>query len=142
MTQWYHPGCGAMKRPEAFLEILDSDNPLTESETAELRGIAEIGAAFRRVPRIDGIQHSPNSRARCRNCLEPIEKDVWRIKLVYFEAEAGMYNPAGYLHLTCSNEYFETVEILDRIEHFSDGLSSAEVDEIRKTLEHKQDLRN
>lgn len=136
MVHWYHPLCAAMKRPEPLLEALaGEDVPFDEDDTENLKRIAELGAAHRRVPRIDGIQRSPNSRAKCRSCLEPIEKETWRIKLVFFATEVGMFNPSGYLHASCSGEYFETTDILDRIVHFSDELTEEELSEISGLLQ-------
>lgn len=120
LTLWFHPECAAYKRPETFMEAIELyDGEI--SELARLRTIAEFGAQHKRVPRITGAERASSGRASCRQCRETIAKDEWRIKLVYFED--GRFNPSGYLHPSCSTEYFETTDILDRIKFFSPELS-------------------
>jgi len=133
MTHWFHVDCAAMKRPEPFLETVSQDDfGIEGSELDALRTIAEKGMAHRRVPRIDGAERSPTSRARCRHCREAIEKDSWRIGLVFYQE--GMFNPSGFMHLACSNDYFETTDILDRITRFSDELSGEDLNDIGAIL--------
>lgn len=134
MTHWFHPLCAAMKRPDPLLEtISEGDHGIDRDESDRLRQIAKGGLAHRRVPRIDGAARSPSGRARCRHCREMIEKDAWRIGLVFYEE--GMFNPAGYIHVACSSGYFETVDILDRIDHFSPELTGADLKAIVEVLE-------
>jgi hypothetical protein len=122
MTHWFHPVCAAMKRPGVFIEYMDaSDFARTDVDTETLLGIARLGVQHRRLPRIDGAERSPSGRATCRHCRELIEKDVWRIRLVFYEE--GMFNPAGFVHLSCVSGYVETDEVLDRIAHFSPDLT-------------------
>jgi len=118
-----------MKRPEPFLEA-DAVSDLKDAET--LKRFAEQGVEHRRLPRIDGAERSPSGRASCRHCREPIEKDAWRIRLVFWEE--GMFNPAGYIHLTCANEYLGTEQIVDRLRNFSPELTEEDVQEISATL--------
>jgi hypothetical protein len=133
MTHWFHLRCVSMKRPDPFLDTTEGDNHGIDSDELEqLRATASFGLAHRRVPRIDSAGRAPTGRARCRHCREMIEKDAWRIGLVFYEE--GMFNPAGYIHLTCSGEYFETVEIVDRIAHFAPHLAEADLDAIGKEL--------
>lgn len=133
MTHWFHLACAAMKRPDPVLEVLSEGNHGVDSSKAErLREIARSGLAQRRVPRVDGAERAPSGRATCRHCRQPIEKEAWRIKLVFYEE--GMFNPAGFIHVGCSEGYFETTAILDRIAHFSPELSAADLDEIGELL--------
>lgn len=133
MTHWFHPKCAALKRPDAFLETtLKQDTVLDSAEVVQLTRLAKAGLEHRRLPRIDSVQRSPSGRARCRQCREPIAKGDWRIGLVFHEE--GMFNPAGYIHLTCSGDYLGTSDILERLCHFAPGLSDSDVKEIQDTL--------
>jgi Poly(ADP-ribose) polymerase and DNA-Ligase Zn-finger region len=132
MTLWLHLRCAAFKRPEPLLETLAESQGASVERADDLRAIAEFGVAHRRVPRVDGASRAPTSRARCRSCREFIEKDGWRIGLVYFEGYR--FEPSGYIHAECANEYFETVDILDRVRHFSPELEPAELDELGQRL--------
>lgn len=129
MTHWFHLPCAAMKRPEPFLET-DAVSDLKDAE--KLKRFAEQGVEHRRLPRIDGVERSPSGRATCRHCREAIEKDTWRIRLVFWEE--GMFNPAGYIHLTCAEEYLGTTEIVDRLKNFSPEMTEEDVLEISAIL--------
>ncbi|MDH3643270.1 MAG: PARP-type zinc finger-containing protein [Gammaproteobacteria bacterium] len=131
MTQWYHTLCGAYRRPEAFEEILQQPDHNLESVDVLAAAVAG-GLAHQRVVRIGGVERAPSGRARCRCCRELIEKEAWRIPLLFFEE--GAFNASGFIHVTCSGQYFETVEIIDRLEHFGKGLAAAEIDELRRLL--------
>ena len=130
MTLWFHPGCGALKRPEPFLEALAETETKVEGRE-ELERRARVGVEHRRLPRLSGAERSPSGRARCRSCREPIAKGGWRISLVYYQE--GRFEPAGFIHLGCASEYFETTDIVDRIRHFS-KLTDDDLDEIGREL--------
>ncbi len=131
MTLWFHPKCAAFKRPEVFLEVLDTCDA-RDIEADTLRALAEHSAGHRRRARINGAQKAPTGRARCRHCKEMIKKDLWRVPLAYFED--GRFQPSGFVHMTCVADYFETTNIMDAVSHFSE-LSEAELTEIRSELE-------
>ena len=135
MSIWFHLRCGAFKRPEVLVEALDSA-PTEIPGSDDLRSIAEPGIAHRRLPRVNGAQRSPTGRARCRSCRELIEKDTWRIPLVFFEM--GRFQPSGNIHAECALEYLGTLELLDRVRHFSPQLSPDDLEAFRQAL----DLRN
>lgn len=130
MTLWFHPRCAAYTRPEPFLEAVAQHGP---GEFDELEAAARFGIEHRRVPRIHGAERSPTARAACRHCREPIAKNDWRIGLVFFEE--FRFNPGGFVHAACARGYFETVDLLDRIRHFSPTLADADLDEIRAALD-------
>ncbi|MEM7282248.1 MAG: hypothetical protein AAF438_11540 [Pseudomonadota bacterium] len=131
MTLWFHPTCAAFKRPEVFLEVLDTcDASGIDAET--LRGFAEHSAGHRRRARINGAQKAPTGRARCRHCKEMIGKGLWRVPLAYFED--GRFQPSGFVHMTCVNDYFETTDVLDAIRHFSPELTDADFVAIKAEL--------
>ena len=138
MTLWFHVHCGAYKRPEPFLELLDAvQDPegISRDELAvaqALRPAAEFGIEHRRVPRIDKVGRAPTARARCRCCREPIEKDSWRIGLVFFEEYR--FEPSGFIHAGCAGEYFGTTDLMERIRHFNPELDPAELDGIGAAL--------
>lgn len=131
MTLWFHPRCAAYKRPEPFLETLAAV-PATE-DWADLAAAARFGIEHRRVPRINGAERAPTGRARCRHCRELIDKDQWRIGLVFFQD--FRFEPGGFVHAACARGYFETVNLLDRIRHFSPALTPADLDDLRAALE-------
>ena len=132
MTLWLHLRCAAFKRPEPFLEALGDGQGAAIEALDELRSIAEFGVAHRRVPRVNGASPAPTARARCRSCRELIDKDSWRIELVYFEGYR--FEPSGYIHAECAGDYFDTIEIMDRIRFFSPDLEPADIDRIRERM--------
>src|SRR5690606_23986314 len=121
--------------PEPFLEALDAAGAALRREMKaadRLRAAAEFGIAHRRVPRVNGAGRAPTGRARCRHCRELIEKDSWRIGLVFFEEYR--FEPSGYIHAACAGPYLETVDILDRVRHFSGDLTDADLKALKKAM--------
>lgn len=141
MTLWFHLPCAAFKRPEPFLEMLEAlSGDGEESVSADDRSLAEglgpaaeFGISHHRVPRIDKADRAPTGRARCRSCRELIEKDGWRIGLVFFEEHR--FQPSGFIHAACAEEYFGTTNVLDRILHFNPALSPGELEAIEAALQ-------
>jgi len=135
MTLWFHVPCAAYKRPQVFLDtVQDSTEAIADRE--RLEAVARRGIAHRRLPRIDGIQRAPTARSRCRHCKEMIERQAWRIPLVYYEE--GRFEPSGYVHLRCAPAYFETTEVIDSIRQFTPELSDNDVADIRAHLVQSQ----
>lgn len=130
-THWFHMKCGALTRPEPFLEVLGGA-PVDDDMRSWLERQASLGVAHRRLPRARGVERAATGRAACRSCREPIAKGDWRIALAYYED--GRFSPSGFLHLRCAREYFETAELGDRLRHFSPGLTDPEVSEIDAVL--------
>jgi hypothetical protein len=130
MTLWFHPECGALKRPESYLEAVAETAPEVPY-AARLEAAAREGAAHRRLPRIDGAQRSPSGRAKCRHCREVIPKDAWRIQLVFFQD--GRFEPAGAIHAGCCGAYFETADVLGRVCRFA-SLTEEEAAELRAAI--------
>jgi hypothetical protein len=129
MTLWFHLPCAAYKRPAPFLEIAASSG---EPAAAALIPVAELGIAHRRLPRVNGAERAPTGRARCRSCKELIEQDSWRIALTFFEEYR--FSASGFVHAACAAQYFETIDLVDRVAHFSPALTPAELDELRGAL--------
>lgn len=119
MTLWFHPLCAAYKRPEALLQALAGAEP---ADKDTLERAARHSASQKRLSRIDGAERAPSGQARCRQCREPIAKGDWRIRLTFYDE--GRFEPAGFLHLTCRQAYFETGDVLDAALHFSRNLSA------------------
>jgi hypothetical protein len=131
MTLWFHLPCAAYSRPEPFLETQSGATP--EAQPTQWIEAARFGIAHRRVPRLHGAERATSSRARCRSCREPIGKDEWRLSLVFFEDYR--FSPGGYIHARCARAYFETVDLLDRIRHFSPTLSEPDLAEIAAAMD-------
>lgn len=131
MTHWYHPRCGAYKRPEAFLDALPAATfAIPESE--DLMAAARDGITHRRVPRINGAERDPSGRAHCRSCKDTIAKGTWRVPLVYFEE--GRFVPSGSIHAGCAQAYFGTTAILARIRHFAPSLGEDDLAAIQAAI--------
>ncbi len=128
MTLWFHLTCAAYARPEPFLEIAATAG----HAAAALIPDAKFGIEHRRLPRLHGAERAPTGRARCRSCKELIAKDEWRIALVFFEE--FRFEPGGFAHAGCSQPYFETIDVVERIRHFSPELGAADIAELRQAL--------
>lgn len=130
MTLWFHIPCAAHKRPESLQEVLGEAEGVDNVE--DLQVIIATGIEHHRLPRINGLQRAPSGRAKCRSCHEMIAKDEWRIPLVYFEE--GMFNPSGFIHLSCTSEFFETTNVMDRLVFFAKELKEDELVEVANLL--------
>ena len=143
MTHWFHLPCAAYRRPEAFLEgiaatdveiddraalEIDDRAALEIDDRAALEHEAALGITHRRLPRVSKAERAPTGRANCRACKTPIDKDTWRIALVFYED--GRFVASGFMHAKCVKDYLETTEIAPRLKHFSPELSDAELEEI------------
>jgi hypothetical protein len=129
--QWSHLECGAMKRPESFLEAVAAAEP-PPPDKERLEALARQGVEHPRVARVSGAERDPSGRAACRHCKEKIDKGAWRLALVFFED--GRFSPAGSLHLRCASAYLGTTDVLPRLKRFSPALSEAELAEIQSGL--------
>jgi hypothetical protein len=125
-THWFHLECAAFKRPEPLLEALEARSEALEG-SPRLVAEARRGIAQRRLPRINGAERAPSGRAQCRSCRATIERGAWRIPLVFHEE--GRFAPAGFVHATCAQAYFETRDVIERLKRFAPKLTE---DELRK----------
>ncbi len=134
MTLWFHLPCAAYSRPEPFLETQVELQAAAPADTplASLLAAAHFGIEHRRVPRLHGAERAASGRAHCRCCRDLIGKGEWRLPLVFFEEYR--FNPGGYIHAHCAREYFATVDLLDRIRHFSPELREPDLDEVASAL--------
>ncbi len=129
MTIWFHPLCAAYKRPASLLEALQQTAENVPDRDA-LERAANGSTTFPRLTRIDGAERSPSGQAKCRLCHQLIARDVWRVRLVFFEQ--GVFSPGGFVHLDCRNAYFETADILAPLLHFSPKLSEEDREELTR----------
>jgi hypothetical protein len=132
MTLWFHPLCAAYKRPQPLLEALEQTTE-SVSDQESLKAAAHRSATSPRIPRIDGAEKSRSGQAKCRHCHEPILRESWRIRVVFYEE--GRFAPGGYVHLGCRTAYFETDEVLEPVLRFSPALSETERAELIRALD-------
>lgn len=130
-TLWFHPLCGAYKRPESMLEALEQNRPAAPDADV-LERAARGNATQRRLQRIDGAERSPTGQAKCRHCHEPIARGEWRLRLVFYEE--GRFSPSGFVHLKCRGAYFETEDVLAPALHFSPNLSDEDRADLARAL--------
>ena len=130
-TLWFHPLCGAYKRPESMLEALEQ-NRAAAPDADVLERAARGNATQRRLQRIDGAERSPTGQAKCRHCHEPIARGEWRLRLVFYEE--GRFSPSGFVHLKCRGAYFETEDVLAPALHFSPNLSDEDRADLARAL--------
>lgn len=131
MTLWFHPACAAYKRPEPLFQAL-AQTPESVPDRERLERAARASLAQRRLPRIDGAERAPSAQAKCRHCRQPIERGAWRIRLVFYDE--GQFSPGGFVHFDCRQAYFETGDILEQLLHFSDALTDAEREALRRAF--------
>jgi hypothetical protein len=131
-THWYHVACAAYARPESFLEGLAAAAPDQVECRDALEAQAKLGVAHHRVARGRRVERAATGRASCRHCREAIEKDAWRIALVYYED--GRFTPAGFIHLRCAGPYLETAALMPRLRHFTSELTDADAAEVAAGL--------
>jgi hypothetical protein len=140
---WYHLGCGALRRPEAFLEaILQAPEEVASEIAVEDRArwapLAEAGKTYYRLSRFVKAQAAPSGRARCQGCRELIEKGA--LRFVLERIEDGMVSGAGFVHVGCAHAYAGSVTgVLQRVEAQSE-LSGEEWTEIKASLEQQATL--
>ena len=127
MTLWFHPLCAAYKLPDSVLAALQvTTDPLPDRESLQ-RAALEC-KEHPRLARIGGAERSKSGQAACRHCQEPIEKDSWRIRIVYYEE--GRFSPGGYIHVSCTRAYLETDDVLEPVLQLSPALSETDRHEL------------
>jgi hypothetical protein len=132
MTLWFHPLCAAYKRPQPLLELLEQTTErVADQENLKRAALGSI--THPRIPRIDGAEKSRSGQAKCRHCHEPILRESWRIRVVFYEE--GRFAPGGYVHLGCRTAYFETDEVLEPVLRFSPALGETERAELIRAFD-------
>jgi len=129
-TYWFHLSCAACMRSEELLPLLEAEPSIPD--LAGLRATAQLGRSHPRLERLLRVERSPSSRARCRSCRTLIEKDGWRFSLGIFEE--GRMEPIGFIHVACAATYFETEDVLPRVERLCPTLSATDREEIQRGL--------
>ena len=123
-THWYHSRCGALRRPEAFLEAIDSISDevgelVTSAQRDELRALAEPGTVYYRLCRFVKVQEASSGRARCQGCRQLIEKGD--LRFVLERIEDGMVSGSGFVHLGCAHKYAGAVDgVMQRVRSLSE----------------------
>jgi len=130
--RWFHLVCAACMRPAQLLAVLDTDGS-DVPEREWLRATAVTGAAHRRLPRLLRAERAGSGRASCRLCREPIAKGTFRFALQLFEEDLRPA-PIGFLHPRCSEAYFGTRDVLERVVKLTPELTHEEVAEIGELL--------
>lgn len=126
---WYHPLCAAYRRPEAFLQAVESSD-LVLPERDALTALAAEGVAHHRLPRLDRAERAPTARAACRACRAAIPKDGWRIALLFWQD--GRFAPAGFVHASCAPTYFETANLIGRVRHATPALTDDDAESLAR----------
>lgn len=130
-THWFHLDCGAFRRPQPFLEAVESATaPIEDAEP--LKAHARSGIDNEKLTRINGAERDKSGRAQCRSCKAVITKGAWRIPLVFYEEDRFM--PGGFIHAGCAQAYFGTTELMPRLQRFAKGLTEAELAEVRSEV--------
>ncbi len=132
MTHWFHVPCAAFRRPEPFLETMTTASEAMPDQE-RLEHEARLGVAHHRLPRVSTAERATSGRAACRACRTPIEKDSWRISLLFYDD--GRFVPSGFIHIGCARAYLETAEVLPRLKHFSPALGDADLAEIQAEID-------
>ena len=134
---WFHLVCAACMRPEKFGPTLESCNqPIPDA--AWLREAVRVGLQYQRLPRLLRAERATSGKAHCRQCRELVNKGSWRLALQVFEE--GRMQGIGTIHLECALAYFDTVEILDRIERLTEGLTPTDLSEIERCCQELPSL--
>ncbi len=134
--RWFHLECAALKRPERFGPALDAATDVPECDT--LRALVTSGLEHPRLVRIVRAERAPSARAHCRHCRELIDKGALRIALEIWED--GRFSPMGSVHASCAPSYFETRELMPRLERTSPELSTEELARLRETIASAPDV--
>lgn len=119
MTHWHHPECAAHRRPESLASVLAN---YPEGDAERLASIAQHASKFPRLQRMGKLEQASSGRARCRHCNELIEKDTWRIPLIFFNEDT--YATSGFIHLSCTQEYTETDQLWPTLARFAGELDT------------------
>jgi hypothetical protein len=128
---WLHLPCAALMRPDPFLAALrSSTDPIPERDWLE--SAAEAGVAHPRLPRLLRAERSPSGRARCRQCRGLVEQGAWRLALHIFEE--GRFASIGCIHARCSEAYFGTRDIVDRLRRLTLDLTDEDAREVARLL--------
>ncbi len=139
---YYHLLCGALRQPEAFLEVADSDleaassNEETSLEIEKCGEHAKMSQQHRRLRRLVRAERASSGRARCRHCRETIDKGSYRFALEI--VDDGMANAAGFVHVTCAPDYVGTTNYMMELVAPRSELHQDELEEVRRQLEAGQ----
>ena len=131
MTHWHHPACAAHRRPEPLTEALN-EAEYTENDKHQLLETARHTLAYHRLQRLGQAEQASSGRARCRHCKELIDKDSWRLPLIFFQDDA--YNTSGFIHAGCVRDYCGTPEIWPTVAQFAADIDETDTSSLREAL--------
>jgi hypothetical protein len=121
--RWFHLTCAALRRPERLGPALETSADLPElPEREKLLTLVQEGLAEPRLTRLARVSRAPSGRAQCRHCREPIPKGEARAELEFWEE--GRFSAGGFTHARCASGYFETKDLLERIQLLTPDLSA------------------
>jgi len=130
--RWFHLECAALRRPERLGPAIETGTDLPElPEREKLLALVKEGLDEPRLTRLARVSHAPSGRAQCRHCREAIGKGAPRAELEFWEE--GRFSAGGFLHARCASGYFETKDLLARIQLLTPDLGAEDV----KTWEHE-----
>jgi len=135
-TFWFHLSCGAVRRPEPFDAVLQSQAEPIAGVPPSLVTRTRQGVAHPRLPRLTKAMRDPSGRARCRHCTHRIGKALWRVSLSIWQD--GRFEGMGFIHSTCAKAYFEcddAAELIARAEHGTPDLDPADLAELAAAFE-------
>ena len=121
--RWFHLNCAALRRPERLGPALESASDVPELPDREklLERVKE-GLDQPRLTRLARVSHAPSGRAQCRHCREAIPKGAPRAELEHWEE--GRFSAGGFTHASCASGYFETKDLLERIQLLTPDFSA------------------
>jgi hypothetical protein len=118
-------------RPEKLLPVLEATTePVPERDW--LLTAAREGIEHPRLQRLTRAERASSGRATCRSCRELIAKGDWRFALQMFEE--GRPNSIGTIHVSCTEAYFGTRDVLERAHRLSPELATGDLVELEKAL--------
>lgn len=103
--QWHHLKCAATKKAAQLQEAMASfEGDIPERE--ELEKLVEQNKSKAKAGALPFAEKSPNGRARCMVCEEPVAKDELRVA-VESEIDTGSFVTKGkrYLHPACVADF-------------------------------------
>ena len=121
--RWFHLTCAALRRPERLGPTLESGTDLPElPDREQLLTLVKQGLDQPKLTRLARVSRAPSGRAQCRHCREAIQKGAPRAELEFWEE--GRFSAGGFTHAPCASGYFETKDLLERIQLLTPDFSA------------------
>jgi hypothetical protein len=123
--RWFHLRCAALRRPERLGPALEMPGEGEQPELPDreqLLTLVKQGLDQPRLTRLARVSRAPSGRAQCRHCREAIPKGEPRAELEFWEE--GRFSAGGFTHARCASGYFETNDLLERIQLLTPDFSA------------------